>query len=103
MTRIRHAHSLETFLTRKGLFQALLGLFCLAAVGSLQAQTLSSNSSTAFPILSVGMGPRAVGMGESFTAVADDLSAIHYNPAGLAQIRQPEAVLMHNSYLTDGF
>lgn len=70
---------------------------------SLWAQTAGSVGSTAFPILSVGLGARAVGMGESFTAVADDLSAIHYNSAGLAQIQDPEVVLMHNSYLAGGF
>ncbi len=33
-----------------------------------------------------GFGARAIGMGGAFTAVADDFSAIYYNPAGLAQI-----------------
>ena len=87
---------------RKNLFQflALLG-FTLAA-GVLRAQ-VSPNSGTAFPILSVGLGARAIGMGESFTAVADDSSALYYNPAGLAQIQQPEISLAHNLYLSDGF
>src|SRR5215831_2710893 len=31
---------------------------------------------------------RAVGMGGAFTAVADDPSAVWFNPAGLAQLRQ---------------
>ncbi len=81
----------------------LLGLGTIASTGHLFSQTLSSNSSTSFPILTSGMGARAVGMGESFTAVADDLSALYYNSAGLAQIQQPEAVLTHNAYLLDGF
>src|SRR6266852_2891154 len=67
------------------------------------AQTLYSNRSTAYPILSVGVGARAVGMGESFTAVADDLSALHYNPAGLGQLKSTQLSLMHDSYLDGGF
>lgn len=34
------------------------------------------------------IGKNAVGLGGAFTAVADDLSAIHYNPAGLVNVEQ---------------
>jgi tetratricopeptide (TPR) repeat protein len=81
----------------------LMGLGTVIPTNQIFSQTVSANSSTAFPILSFGMGARAVGMGESFTAVADDLSALHYNSAGLAQIQQPELALTHNIYLIDGF
>ena len=40
--------------------------------------------SSAAQFLKLGFGARALGMGESFVAIADDISAIHYNPAGLA-------------------
>ena len=33
-------------------------------------------------------GARASGMGGAYAAVADDISAIVYNPAGLAQMRR---------------
>ncbi|HEY5038885.1 MAG TPA: PorV/PorQ family protein [bacterium] len=82
--------------------RTLLIVFSMGA-GGLRAQTVHPNSSVAFPILSVGLGARAVGMGDSFTAIADDLSAIHYNSAGLAQITDPQLSLMHNSYLDGGF
>jgi tetratricopeptide (TPR) repeat protein len=78
-------------------------LVLIGGLGTLHAQTVNPNSSTAFPILSTGFGARAVGMGESFTAVADDFSAVHYNPAGLAQIENPQLALMHNSYLEGGY
>ena len=83
--------------------QFIIGLagFLLAAL--LAAQPVSNLNATAYPILSLGSGARAVGMGKCFTAVADDASAVYYNPAGLAQIRQPEIALAHNLYLADGF
>lgn len=37
-----------------------------------------------------GMGARAMGMGTAYDAISEDATAIFFNPAGLAQIRQPE-------------
>ena len=38
----------------------------------------------------LGAGARAPGLGDAFTALADDVYAIHYNPAGLAQLERPQ-------------
>lgn len=35
---------------------------------------------------SYGVGARAIGMGGAFTALADDASAVYWNPAGLVQV-----------------
>ena len=35
-----------------------------------------------------GLGARAIAMGGAFTGLADDFSAIYWNPAGMAQINQ---------------
>jgi hypothetical protein len=40
-----------------------------------------------------GIGPRAIGMGGAFAAVADDASAAYWNVAGLAQISSYELSL----------
>jgi long-subunit fatty acid transport protein len=37
-----------------------------------------------------GMGARSMGMGGAYTGVAEDITAIAYNPAGLSQIRRIE-------------
>jgi hypothetical protein len=37
-----------------------------------------------------GMGARALGMGAAYTAVSEDVTALEFNPAGLAQIRRVE-------------
>lgn len=44
--------------------------------------------------IKIGPGVKALGMGGAFTAVADDGSAIYWNPAGLAQIKRTEIELM---------
>ncbi|MBI4370850.1 MAG: type IX secretion system membrane protein PorP/SprF [Elusimicrobia bacterium] len=38
----------------------------------------------------LGAGARAPGMGDAFAALADDVYALHYNPAGLAQLDRPQ-------------
>ncbi|MBI3292684.1 MAG: PorV/PorQ family protein, partial [Elusimicrobia bacterium] len=45
--------------------------------------------------LRIGVGARAVAMGEAHTAVANDAYAPAWNPAGLAQVVQKEAAFMH--------
>ncbi|MFA6093275.1 MAG: type IX secretion system membrane protein PorP/SprF [Elusimicrobiota bacterium] len=38
----------------------------------------------------VGVGARVTGMGNAFTAVADDVYSVYYNPAGLGTLQRPE-------------
>ncbi len=45
----------------------------------------------------VGSGARAMGMGGSFIAIADDATAASWNPAGLIQLRKPEIALVVSS------
>lgn len=42
-------------------------------------------------------GTKAMAMGNAFTAVADDLSAVFWNPSGLAAIRGPEFYFAYQS------
>jgi len=46
--------------------------------------TITAGEGGAF--LEPGFGPRAIGMGKAFTAIANDTYAPYWNPAGLAQI-----------------
>jgi len=56
----------------------------LAAALLWRAAAVSAAESSAAQFLSLGFGARALGMGEAYTAVADDISSVYYNPAGLA-------------------
>lgn len=51
--------------------------------------------------LRIGVGARASGMGGAFTAVADDVSTISYNPAGLGHIKDTQFTLMHSEWIDD--
>src|ERR1700685_4163874 len=67
-------------------------LFALAWLPSIVAAAGTSGG----PILSIPVGARAIGMGEAFTAMADDVSSLYWNPAGLAILNQGQASFMYN-------
>jgi hypothetical protein len=77
----------------------LLLAFMMATTVSFAA--VNDSASIGFPILDMGAGARALGMGEAFTAVADDSSAIYWNAAGLGTIRNPEAALTYTKWYMD--
>ena len=46
--------------------------------------------------ISLGVGGRALGMGGAFVALANDVTAGYWNPAGLSKINYPQFTLMHD-------
>jgi Tfp pilus assembly protein PilF len=75
-------------------------LLALAVPGAAAGSTLESAD---FPgshrgaFLTRGLGARAAGMAEAFTAVANDASAVMWNPGGTGCLQVPEAVAMYDS------
>jgi hypothetical protein len=61
-----------------------LAMMAQSPIGTLIAE----QSRTNFTVQ--GAGARAMGLGGAFIAVADDATAVSFNPAGLAQLLQPE-------------
>ncbi len=47
--------------------------------------------------LSLGVGGRSLGMGSAYVALARDVTAGYWNPAGLAFLEYPQIMLMHTS------
>jgi Uncharacterised protein family (UPF0164). len=46
--------------------------------------------------MAIGVGGRALGLGGAYVALANDVTAGYWNPAGLARINYPEFSLMHD-------
>lgn len=49
--------------------------------------------------LKVGLGPRAMALGQAYCSLADDAAAVYWNPAGLTQVNGYELALMQNNWL----
>src|SRR5437016_3665910 len=56
---------------------------------------------SAFQFLKIGVGARGVALGETFVAIANDASALYWNPAGLAQFPENEMIVAHAEYVVD--
>ena len=57
---------------------------------------LAEEGSHAAEFLSYGVGARALGMGSSFASIADDATAVYWNPAGLVQIPKRAFATMYS-------
>ncbi len=89
---------------RRTLAAALALAVLLAGAGPAYAQfdlggQRAGTSSGAF--LKIGVGARAVALGEAFVAVANDPSTITWNPAGLASLLRQEVQFSHTEWPGD--
>jgi hypothetical protein len=76
---------------------ALAILLCLPVLVFGQAKVGTAGAQ----FLKIGVSARAVGMGDAFIGVANDASALYYNPAGVAVLENKELVATHIEYPAD--
>ena len=80
-------------------------LAALLACGALRAEAAdfahSAVGSTGSEFLLFDTSARGIAMGGAHTAVANDASAVYWNPAGLAQVPRLSATFMHSRYVAD--
>jgi hypothetical protein len=81
-----------TPLPRKTMRIRIAGLVLLIAV---IAASPAGATRLAGEFMALGAGARALGMGGAFGAVADDASAVYWNPAGIAGIQKRQILAMH--------
>jgi hypothetical protein len=51
--------------------------------------------------LKIGVGGRASALGDAFVAIANDVSAVYWNPAGLVQFNDNQVMFSHNNWVVD--
>jgi len=75
----------------------LMLLSILLPTSSFSAQTGDSS----YNFLKIGVGARAISMGEAWVSIAEGANGMYYNPAGLSDSFSKEITFMHNIYLMD--
>ena len=78
-------------------------LLSLSFIAVPAANADSGAGTVGLQFLNNDFSPRALGMGGAFVAVADDVYASDYNPAGLGQIKYPEISAMYQSGFDDAY
>ena len=73
----------------------------LVSAMQMLAQDISKSGITAAQFLKIGIGPRAIGMGGAYAATADDMSAIYWNPAGIASNSANQVYFNHTDWIAD--
>lgn len=68
-------------------------------VSSRFVTDVSGAGTTAAAFLEIGVGARAVAMGTAYASVAADVSALYWNPAGIAWLPGMEMELTHSKWL----
>lgn len=69
--------------------------------GSIYGQTIGRVGTTSAAFLKIGVGARALAMGESFTTQAEDITAMYWNPAGLSNVNEFQTTINHYDYIAD--
>jgi long-subunit fatty acid transport protein len=80
---------------------AFVLVICIMPASGLAQSGFSKTGMTAATFLSIEIGPRAVAMGGAYVAIADDPTAMYWNPAGLEKINGNSVLFSHTSWLAE--
>jgi hypothetical protein len=89
-------------------FLLIASIVFIAASSSLHAQVVGTSNpdfkkagGSGSLFLKIGVGARAMGMGGAFSGVADDITALYWNPAGIAALKGVNIGFEYNSWFAD--
>ncbi len=68
---------------------------------NITAQEPYRKGTTSANFLELGFGGAALGMGDSYVSMANDISSIYWNPAGLGYMTNNELMVMHQPWFAD--
>lgn len=86
-------------------YMILKNILLLALLASFihpyEGRAVSKSGTAAAQFLKIGVGPRAAALAGSFTALANDATALYWNPAGAAAIEKKMFFASHTEWFAD--
>ena len=76
-------------------------VYLLIFLPSLLLAGFPKVGTTAAPFLKIGVGARAVALGGNFTALANDVTALYWNPAGITSVPSLAFAATHTSWFAN--
>ena len=70
-------------------------ILAAALLHPVVAQQVTKTGTTAAKFLNVGIGSRANAMGGAFSSIANDATAMYWNPAGVANINEFQTIFTY--------
>lgn len=85
----------------KYLISGLLILFITSIALPQSSKNVSKVGTTAATFLEIGVGGTANALGGAFVSVANDATALYWNPAGVAHFEQRQVSIVHMNWIAD--
>ncbi len=79
----------------------LIIILLLLKAGVVFAELNPGAGTSGSDLLKIGMGARTTALGDAFAGISDDPLAIHWNPAGITQIKNFSTICSYNKWLLD--
>ena len=88
---------------RRGIksISAIILMLLVPNTGNLHAQSPIRVGTTTANFLEIGFGPEAIAMGDAYVSVASGITSVYWNPAGLAFMKQGEAMFVTQPWVLD--
>jgi len=83
----------------KKIMVVLIGILLFSSLGL--SDEVSKVGTTAAGFLSIDVGAQAVSMGGAYVAVAEDVTAMYWNPSGIARAENFKALFHHTQWIAD--
>ena len=81
-------------------FILFITILCVCS-STFYAQEVTKVGTTAANFLAIDVGPRATAMGSAYVSVANDVTSMYWNPAGIARIDNVAAAFSNTRWIAD--